>query len=388
MTISWLRKLRPTSVPALPRLLEIEPTLGCNLRCVMCHVPTMQEKTQFLDIDALTRATEDVTDIHVIIGSEFEPTIHPDFDKLLGLAAERRWKVDFLTNAANLHRYDDATLSKVAFHVFNVSFDGISKENFERVRRGADHDVVVGNALRGAAIARRNGAYTAVNAVVLRSNLGEVCDLINFWDRQGFDLVRLFAVQLRAAEEGLFAESLYPVADEFVHTLDEAARMVADRKLRIGVRSGYFGTSEFRPPNGISVREATISSTNPAHRHVPGARQDLLSGRWPGMDWPCSAAFVYARIRWDGNVDLCNKREIVIGNIHERTFRQIWSEHAAREHRRSILNDTSICSSCDFFRLCINSRNMAPRARESHFPSGTLSHPKIAAWLDQIGEQQ
>ena len=387
MDFSWLRNFRPTSAPALPRLLEIEPTLGCNLRCVMCHVSTMKEKTQFLDIDALANATEDVTDIHVMIGSEFEPTIHPNFDKLLRLAADRRWKVDFLTNAANLHRYDDAILSSVRFHVFNVSFDGITKANFERIRRGADYDVVLANALRGAAIARRNGAYTAVNAVVLRSNLGELRDLIQFWDDQGFDLVRLFAVQLRAADEDLFAESLYPVADEFVRALDEAARMVADRKLRIGVRSGYFGTSDFRPPDGIAVHEATISSTNPTHRHVPGVRQDFLSGRWPGMDWPCSAAHVYARIRWDGNVDLCNKREIVIGNIRDKTFRQIWSDHAAREHRRSIRDDVSLCSNCDFFRLCINSRTMAPRAKESHFPSGALSHPKIVAWLDQIGEQ-
>ena len=41
---------------------------------------------------------------------------------------KRRWKLDFLTNATNLHRYDEALLGDVDFHVFNVSFDGSTRK--------------------------------------------------------------------------------------------------------------------------------------------------------------------------------------------------------------------------------------------------------------------
>ena len=133
----------------------------------------MKEKTQFIDIDALDRHTKNVRGCHVIIGSEYEPTIHPEFEKLLRLSIDRGWKVDFLTNGTNLHRYDPALLADVGFHVFNASFDGFSKGSFERIRRGADYDRTMENILRAAEIARSAGAYTAINATILRSNLHE-----------------------------------------------------------------------------------------------------------------------------------------------------------------------------------------------------------------------
>ena len=55
-----------------------------------------------------------------MLGSEFEPTIHPQFERL-SLICEAQMEVDFLTNATNLHRYDEALLRDVDFHVFNVS---------------------------------------------------------------------------------------------------------------------------------------------------------------------------------------------------------------------------------------------------------------------------
>ena len=37
-----------------------------------------------------------------------------------------------------------------------------------------------------------------------------------------------------------------------------------------------------------------------------------------GVD--CRSPFVYCRIRWDGQVDLCNRRDWVIGNIDKNTL--------------------------------------------------------------------
>jgi radical SAM protein with 4Fe4S-binding SPASM domain len=383
----WIaRKAQRPPLPRSPELIEIEPTLGCNLRCIMCHVPTMKEKAQFLDIDALTNATKDLTDLPVIIGSEYEPTIHPEFERLLRLSIDRGWKLDFLTNATNLDRYDPEIIRAVRFNVFNVSFDGFRPSTFENIRRSARYDLVMDNALRAAEIARSSGAYTAVNATVLRSNLNETSDLIRYWDAQGFDLVRLLVVQIRAPEEHLFAESLFPIIDELECELNAVAEMVSDLELRIGVRCGYFGTSAFKPPAGVAVREATISSQNPDHRHVPGARQDVQSGQWPGMNWPCRSPFVYARIRWDGAVDLCNKRHVAIGNIYEHSLSEIWSGHLAEVQRRAIIEDTSICETCDYFRFCINVRHLDMADPQSHFAAGTFTNPKTVEWLrNQVG---
>lgn len=370
----------------LPVLLEIEPTLGCNLRCVMCHVPTMKEKARFLDVDVLERQTRGLRDCHVIIGSEYEPTIHPEFEKLLKLAANREWKVDLLSNATNFHNYDPALFSQVRFNVFNVSFDGHSKEAFERIRRGADYATTMRNILRAADAARSSGAYTAVNATMLRSNLHETADLIRLWDREGFDLVRLFVMQVRQSSAELFQESLYPILGEVRETLRQAARVVADNRLRIGVRSAYYGMAGFELPPGVAVREGTVSSDNPDYRHVPDVRQASQSGVWPGMQWPCKSPFVYARIRWDGSVDLCNKRNFTIGNIYEQSFEEIWNGAKAQALRQQIEGDVSTCERCDYFRFSINSQNLDLDDPQSHFTGEMFRNPKTISWLWSLPE--
>ena len=118
-------------VPDIPLLLEIEPTSTCNLRCLMCHVPTQDDsKPEYLDMDVLERQTEEIKNCHLIVGSEYESTIHPRFDKLLRLIIKRNWKLDFLSNSVRLHTIDQGLLADVPFHIYNASFDGFSAEMF------------------------------------------------------------------------------------------------------------------------------------------------------------------------------------------------------------------------------------------------------------------
>lgn len=365
----------------LPVLLEIEPALGCNLSCIMCHVAKNKEKAQFMDLDAFDRHTKTVRDCHVIIGSYYEPTIHPEFDKLLRISIDREWKIDLQTNGINLHRYSTSLLSDVNFNVFNVSFDGCTKDSYERIRRGANFEKALERILRGAEICRKKGGYTAVNATLLDSNLHEAADMVRMWDREGFDLIRLLIFRLRDPKEELFAESLYPKRNELASTLDEIAQIVADEQLRIGVRCGYYESPAFAAPPGISIKEATISSKNPNYRHVPGVRQESQAGCWPGGSWPCKSPYVYARIKWDGSVDLCNKHDFVVGNICNMRFEDIWYGAEAMAKRKEIHSNASICESCSYYRLCINIHHLDIHDVKNHFVEDTLNHPRTKEFL-------
>src|SRR5579862_2961159 len=364
-----------------PQLVEIEPTLGCNLRCLMCHVPHMKQKTQMIDVETLDRQTSTLHDCHVIIGSQFEPTIHPEFDKILRLAIKRRWKLDFLTNATNLHRYDAALLADVEFHVFSVSFDGSTKESFEFTRCGADYEKTLENTLRGAEIARKTGAYTAISATVTRANVEETPDMIRKWEGFGFDLVRLSLAQVRALKEELFAQSLYPIMERTKTILNDVAHMIAHEHLRIGAQCAYYGNPTFKIPAGASVNDATVSSDNPLRREVRRVRQEFQYGDWPGMPIPCRSPFVYCRIRWDGGVDLCSKGDFLIGNINERSFEKIWNGRRARAIRNALkVRDNPTCKSCDYFRLCIGYGHFDVETPQVHFPAGLIDHPKTKEW--------
>jgi len=363
-------------IPA-PQIIEIEPALGCNLRCLMCHVPHMKVKPVFLDIELLERQTRNLTGIHVIIGSEFEPTIHPNFDALLRLAVKRSWRVDLLTNGVNLDRYDPSLLRDVRFHVFNVSFDGASKESFEFSRRGASYEKVLTNTIRVAELVRNNGAYTGISATMMRSNLAETPSMVRKWNDHGFDVIRLHMAQVRAVQGPLFNQSLYPIYNQLKDVLDETAALVVRDKLRIGVAAGYYGSSLFEKPPGGKVLDATFSSSNSQHRHVPRVRQSIQLGHWPGMPVRCKSPFVYARIRWDGIIDLCQNSNFSVGSLYDNTFDEIWNGSLVRSVRDSIKSAPRICKECDYFNFCINYSELDIRDKKSHFSSGIVERVEV-----------
>jgi radical SAM protein with 4Fe4S-binding SPASM domain len=372
------------NVPDIPLLLEVEPAHGCNLRCIMCHIPTQDNtKPVYLDIDILERRTEGVENCHVIIGSEYEPTIHPQFEKLLKLIIKRNWKVDFLSNGVNLDRVDQGLLAEVPFHVYNASFDGFLEETFADIRVGANYHKVKQNILKVAALAKKNGAFTAINATMLKSNFEETKDLVRMWDAEGFDLVRLLVMQARDISDHVLNESLYVKRYELISTFNDVADMVAEEQLKIGVRSGYYGSPTFCTPKNLHVHQATIYSDNPGFRHVPGVRQDFLAGTWPGMSLPCKSPFVYCRIRWDGTVDLCNKRDYVIGNIYNDSLLDIWHGHHAQGRREKIMLDKIICEYCDYFRFCIGSRQQDYLKKESYFATGVLETQAVVDFIEK-----
>ncbi len=371
-------------IPDAPLLLEIEPTHGCNLRCIMCHVPTEDNKNPtYLDIDALERSTVGVSNCHVIIGSEYEPTIHPQFEKLLRLSIKKNWKVDFLTNGVNLHKIDQGLLAEIPFHVFNASFDGFSEATFSRIRFGANYQRVKHNIVKVASLAKRNGAFTAINSTLLNSNFHETPNLIEMWNEEGFDLVRLLVMQARITSTQILEESLYPKRRELISTFNDVAQMISEKQLSIGVRSGYFGSPEFHPPQNLNVYQATIYSNNLSYRHVPLVRQSTQLGPWPGMSHACKSPFVYCRIRWDGNVDLCNNREYVVGNIYDNTISDIWHGHEIRIRREKIMADQSVCNRCDYFRFCIGSGNQDVLKKESHFANGIIGTSAVTFLVNE-----
>ena len=119
-----------------PDAIEIEPTLGCNLRCVMCHVSYMTEKTQLLNLDAL-KSLSFVKGRQAIIGSGFEPSIHPHFNRLIDILNANQNRIELLTNGTRLDRVDVPALYDSDFSAITFSFDGVRKKSYEKIRRNA-----------------------------------------------------------------------------------------------------------------------------------------------------------------------------------------------------------------------------------------------------------
>src|SRR5262245_13068133 len=129
-----------------PELVEIEPTLGCNLRCVMCHVSYMDEKVKSLDLGALGDLSF-IRGRHVIIGSVFEPTIHPRFNQLVDLLNRNGNRIELITNGTRISKLDCPAIYESELSIVTFSFDGIRRETYESIRRNANYRKTVDNIL-------------------------------------------------------------------------------------------------------------------------------------------------------------------------------------------------------------------------------------------------
>ncbi len=124
----------------LPTVVEIEPTAVCNIRCRMCHVSFMREMRRPLLDPALIHKLAPLRDAHFIIASGFEPAMHPNLPEILTTLAGMGAAFEIVTNGTIVTDNLLAALAAGNVRHITFSFDGITQETYEHIRRGADYD--------------------------------------------------------------------------------------------------------------------------------------------------------------------------------------------------------------------------------------------------------
>jgi radical SAM protein with 4Fe4S-binding SPASM domain len=199
-----------TVLDSKPRRLVFELTNVCNLNCVMCgrnaadFTPTMFRLDWFNWFEPLMDTIEEVT----LMGWG-EPTIHPDFTKMLEIINRHSARKYFCTNGMALDKLTDA-IFKNNVDVFAVSVDGATCETNGRIRRGSDLDKITRDLERIVRIKKENGlSYPYINFVfcAMKSNIRELPDLIRLASKIGIEEVKV--VYLTVFEESLRSESLW-----------------------------------------------------------------------------------------------------------------------------------------------------------------------------------
>ncbi|HJJ41792.1 MAG TPA: radical SAM protein [Methanocorpusculum sp.] len=134
-----------TVLMSKPRRIVLELTNACNLSCIMCgrnawdfHLTRF--KLEYLEkIKSLLRTAEEVT----LMGWG-EPTVHPQFEKILQFLNNYPVKKYFCTNGMRLDKLTDAIFENHV-DIIAVSLDGADKETNDRIRKGANFDKILSN---------------------------------------------------------------------------------------------------------------------------------------------------------------------------------------------------------------------------------------------------
>ena len=343
-----------------PEVIEIEPIHTCNLRCVMCHVSYEEPSKQRLDLRFLDRL-RGLEGKWAKLGSLYEPVAHPEFAEIARRLTEQGMVIDLVTNGTLFTPALIESIRACRFGNVTISFDGIRPATYERIRRRASFVAAVDRirAFKAAVKAHNPHCYFQINYTVLRSNIDEIAEAVDFWEQEDFDHIGFIAMVRRADDPVLDEETVEPALDRLYLSLDQAARRVIDRRYRITLSSPHFRrtTLEGEFPRNVGLHGAgLVVSDNQGSRLPYSASTHFQNGSFPGMPVSCRSPFKFARISYDGQVQLCYMFDL--GNIYDSDLLALWQGQRARHVRDLVRRDAQTCHGCEYYGFCIKANEV------------------------------
>lgn len=145
---AYLKKL--VELPFPPAEFWIEPTNYCNLKCIMCpQRGEMTRKKGMMKLGTFKKIIDKISawGPKINLYHSGEPLLHPDIFEMIKYAAENNCYVNLATNGTLLDKEKSLKLIDSGLDELRFSFDGASREVYEKIRVGASFENVNENIL-------------------------------------------------------------------------------------------------------------------------------------------------------------------------------------------------------------------------------------------------
>lgn len=157
-------------LPYLPSAVWIEPTNVCNLKCIMCPNSVIEQRNKgFMDMVLYQKIIDEIKNFatYVILCISGESLLHKDFSKMVKIAKQNGLAVYLSTNATVLTRGLSRRILEAGLDWVNFSFDGCTKEIYEKVRIGANFEKTLRNVIDFLEIKKELKAKTQAEIQIL-----------------------------------------------------------------------------------------------------------------------------------------------------------------------------------------------------------------------------
>jgi radical SAM protein with 4Fe4S-binding SPASM domain len=232
----------------------------------------------------------------------------------------------------------------------NVSFDAGTKDTFERIRRGAKWNTVIGHlkSLRDQKAAHHvNRPRLHMSFVLMRSNIQELPQFVELAAELG--AVVLYFTHLVAYDNlGTITESLGTKLDE--------DQQYVDRALLLARQCGMHVVAPRTRQVGINITLPHMANQQPQHNHLADINQAREAHGLPQRfatdeaNSCCPFPWHFLAIEPDGSVSPCGwwHSGPPMGNLYSQHFQEIWSGEPMRSLRSQLINRHlgANCSRC------------------------------------------
>lgn len=221
------------------RLLQVESSIACNLRCVMCPWKDVSKKAVNRGLmtqeiwDSIRPHLTEIQSIDFTGGGE--PLLQPRLLEWIKDARAAGCEAGILTNGLLLKEEKALEVIDAGIDWICISMDGASTELYEQIRKGSSFERVCENVANLARLRKGKVPKTMINFVLMAINFHQVEEIIRLAARLGVDQVNFKQCDVIRGEHGkglgLFASQDTKEVRRLRKALEKARRLA--KKLNV-----------------------------------------------------------------------------------------------------------------------------------------------------------
>ncbi|MBI5211957.1 MAG: radical SAM protein [Nitrospirae bacterium] len=180
-------------VNAYPRVLQIETTSRCSLKCVMCPRRKMTRKAEHMSMDTFktlidqSAGRSEIAILHLM----GDPLLNPDIYEMILYCRKAGIRTVISTNGMCLSEDASRKIFESGLDIIILSFDGATKDVFEQVRVGADYEKTV-NAYRSFLELQKNYSHkvrAVIQMIDFKATGHEKKEFLDLWKASDADVI-------------------------------------------------------------------------------------------------------------------------------------------------------------------------------------------------------
>ncbi len=293
-----------------PRRLLLEPTTGCNHRCIMCwdHSPRLARPTPgqhmpFERVRSLLYEMAEMGTEEVWLAGRGEPLVHPKAMEILELIGALGMRSIITTNGGPLTEEVADRLCEWGLQQLSISIDSGTPETYAKVHSAPPQDRA-----RMLGLIRRLSERGEARPRLL------VSMVLSQWNFREVPVLVRDAIE--AGATGIVVGGMRPVP------FDSGDLALSDEDWA-RVREDLGSAGEMAAAAGVDLTTDNI-------RAAERPRADA----WPYGKMACFIGHLFTVVDVEGNVHGCCTCQNKLGSLEEASFREIWRSRPYRMFRR------------------------------------------------------
>jgi len=312
--INYVKKIFFVS-PKIPRVVDIEISTACNLKCKMCKREKFDFGDKFIPLETFKKIIDELPSQVSLIsfGGYGEMLMHPQFFDMVKYVKDKGLLTETTSNGTLL--YNDEKIMKLlnsGLDNLRISIDHVRNPTEEKDIGHVFSEKLLQNLKRLSILRRekKSKIHLGINTVVHKGNIDEILDIIRFAQDLEFDRVELIRLDT---------------------CMNRAERTLHSEKERAIYKN-------------IEKMQKTIEVVTPLNRFAKWRRLYNIRQEF------CPFRFESAHIRLNGQVTPCAFGFAThnFGNIHKTRLKDIWQSKKFRDIRNNDKNP--VCNSCAIFK--------------------------------------